>query len=292
MNLICDTNIWYNIAMNVVNPDKIVEKGYDFTINPINILEIYSTEKINIDLKVKIINSMMKYGREYIKVLPDEYLINLWNVDNKLQLFDWESFLNNYKTELIHQKDNNLDIRSWKNKNYNSFSEDVTLIIERFLPEFEEKRKQGKAIHMKKNELKKIIDNEMPYMIFESFISTFIKSRGEVLSEQEYIHICSNFYSKYQEYCKKGVCNVHGFLEFMFPNDKIIRENYESIKVYCNAYPYYISEILSNTQNEPNDLGDFEMLVYVNKNNKLFTKEKKWNRILKNAKLEEYLFYE
>lgn len=300
MNLICDTNIWYNIANNQINVELLKEKEYNLIVNPINILEVISTEKINLDFKIKIIDSMLKHGNEYINQIPDQYLINLWKEGSIAKVVNWKEFLIEYKNKLTYDGNNNSNISNiscWKNENYNSFSKDVTMVLEGFLPNFEEQRKQGKGIHMKKDELQKLINNEMTYMIFETFIATFYKYKLYELNEKEfskeqYILIFNKFHEDYKKCCQKGKCNIYQLLEFVFPSDATMREKYEKIKVYCNAYPYYIMESLSITQNEPNDLGDFEMLVYINEKNKLFTKEKKWKRIMENANLEEYLFNE
>ncbi|MDU2896962.1 MAG: hypothetical protein E7B53_19600 [Clostridium sp.] len=300
MNLICDTNIWYNIESGKIDINKLRSEGYRLVANPINVWEITTNEKYNIDIKKKIVNCILENSDDFIVKSPDEYLIELWGSKFEIEPINWKEVLQEYK-KYICGEDNKLNISSIKNQkesNYNNFSQDVSSVIERFLPGYVENRKEGKAIHKKKNEIKRIEKKDMSYMICETFSSTFLRANGNVIngkkiSDYDCIKVFASIYSRYENFKKNRGGDVCEFLEYLFPGQSDIKKIYnEKLKVYCTAYSYYILETLSNKLNEPNDLGDLELLMYINNDNKLFTKENKWKEIIKNAGLEEYLFSE
>ncbi|EGT4136352.1 hypothetical protein EQZ09_00635 [Clostridium perfringens] len=292
MNLICDTNIWYNIINKNIDIEDLEKKGYNLIANPINFIEIMSNEKYNHDTRVEIIDCMLKYSENFIKELPDEYLMNIWNVNN-IRKIDWEKVLIKYKTKEVDFKN---DI-SLKNNYYNAFSQEVTSVITRFLPEYESKRKAGRAIHMKKVELENLKKNTT-YIVFETLLSTFVRAKSNIINNKEVTDESlkisyQKIFEKYNEFMKIEKGDIYKFIQYICQEDSLrATKAYEKLKVYCNAYPYYIFETLSKKLNEPNDLGDLELLIYVNDNNKLFTKEKKWKNIMVNAGLENYLFIE
>lgn len=257
--VICDTNIWYNIANGLIS-DKQLE-GVQLYATSVNIFEISSTPNLvnNIELVARVAKAMHKYSHKVIIWNPMEFLISLFYGDyepnsetekrlleegfNKLMDIDIKTIPEQNVIDTRNQIDEivKLDIETANNINNN-------LIKVRQ----EIKNQVGKERHRKKDFTVK----------WKKFISNLVL-----------------------DYSKKHCDKVYEL--------DIDSDIWDQLEFFLTTWESYFKNNLEigNWKFDKNDWEDLFNLIYVSPGHKYWTLERKWNSIFEsNDKLRKYKF--
>src|SRR3972149_2191426 len=223
-NVICDTNIWYNIAENIIKKDDLINVNLIATY--INITEIASTPNIkkHLELVKRTTRSIMDYHKIIFNASPLEHIANIFDnsfipnvkaIENTLA--NLNSFLNiNVVTDIpeINLIDAVKEIDEIENEKI-SFASEINEGLKEIKADI--KNSGGKKIHKKKN--------------FSDSWKNFI----------------SNFISKYMKY--------HYNNDFQI---SINNEKWKKLEFFINSWEEYFKllEIQSNRKFDKNDWND------------------------------------
>ena len=255
-SIICDTNIWYNIA-NKKN-DEFQLRGVELIGTSINIIEISSTPNIlnNIDLVVEAIRSMHKHCYELIIHNPIEHIITLFH-DNYIPNCTVEKKLLAGFNILM-----SIDIHS--------------ISVESFM----QAEKQINNSIAQNNDLIERINSGLP------FIKEKIKNLGKSNYRRNvFLDEWKKFFSELiSEYSKK-YCDMEYTLD-------LNSNKWDQLEFFLYTWEYYFKNNIEfgNWKLNNNDWNDLLNLVYVQPGFKYWTLEKKWNRIyMESDKLRLYM---
>jgi hypothetical protein len=257
--VICDTNIWYNIANGSISEKQL--DGVQLYSTSVNIREIASTPNLinNIELVARVARAMHKHSHKVITSNPMEFFISLFywdyepNTETEMRLF-YEGFnslmnidLNTIPLQnIIDSRDQIIEIETSGDKLAIKINTDLIKIRQ------EIKHQIGKKEYRKKDFTLK----------WKKFFAKLVLN-----------------YSK--EYCDKT-----------YELD-LNSNQWNHIEFFLTTWEQYFKNNLEigNWKFDKNDWEDLFNLIYVLPNRKYWTLEKKWNRIFEENKiLKNYKF--
>lgn len=267
MNLIADTNIWYDISRGLRDPSILKQKGHKLFAQPTSLLEISS----------KISDHTLKERRAAAKAVLDHaddimtsteiHLTKIWNLESEDAPIDWrQGFAAIAGAKNLSELEGGvvdieaLVIRSlnvkvsniWRSYHWEDFKNKVENGIDVYKPGYKNARRQGKTLHMNKQEGCK----------FEDMIMNPCSQKDILLSMYE-----------------RAVMVIGKKLES--PTDQQVSEAALSLEPYVKAYSRYLIKCATIFVPDVNDLGDLECFIYLQKQNRLLTSEKRWIGIAK-----------
>jgi len=256
MDIICDTNVWYNIANGSIAVDELDKINLYPTF--INLIELSRTPYIlkNLSLVQEAVKSMYKYHSSIFEINPFEYIIlkqyaDYKCIDNQFRtiLKSFERLMRINPMAIIDEKyiiEMRLSIG-----NYKLYLHQTTNSVNELLPTIRE--------NIKKTTGKKIHRNMDSMSIIQELISELI-----------------NLYSKGS--IKLDIAN--------YPWKEI-----ELMMIVLDNY-FKELELSGNQKMSPNDWSDIFNMVYVGNDYKYTTREKTWTRLIKSDKRTESYLHE
>jgi hypothetical protein len=254
LNIICDTNIWYDIANNYVTEIEMSNLNLHGTF--INLFELSTTPNLlnKLPLVQRAVECLHKYHKGIYEIHPFEYLIlkqhkNYICIDNR-----YKSILNSFETLMKADVSSTIDDKYFLNmkiaiEDYKTRIKNITDSINDFLPEIREniKNSTGKEEHIKLESTS----------IIKRLISQMIKQFSE------------------------------GKIEL-----QIDTYPWEEVELFLLVFDNFFKEleVIGNSKIQPNDWSDIINMVYVSKGDKYSTNEKTWKRIiLSDKRIAHYL---
>ena len=256
--IICDTNIWYDIANNRINPKLLFDVQLIGT--SVNITEISSSLNLinKFDLVARTVKAMYKYNSRVIISNPMEYLISLFYIDYEPNVITEQRLLEHFNTLM------DIDFDEIPQTNINETKIQIEQIIHSGdsiadkintdLVNIRQEIKQqiGKEKYRRKDFTKK----------WKKYFSKLVLEYSKQHCEKEYELDLNNTAWKYLEF-------------FLITWESYFKNNLE----------------IGNWKFDRNDWGDLFNLIYVIQGRKYWTLEQKWNRIFEsNEKLKKYKF--
>lgn len=256
--IICDTNIWYDIANQKIDTNLI--KSHKLIATSVNVQELASTPYLteDINLLARTISALKKNHYSVYKANPFEHIISIFHsnfkpnhdINNRL-LHEFDIFLS-----MDIQKISDANLKNTKKDLKKHFRDQMSVVdpINLALPKIKLKVKQQGG----KNIRKKINTTES----WKGFISKMVSVYSKQYLDREYT------------------------LDLKNPL-------WEQLKFFLLTFDKYflMLEIEHDRKFDKNDWGDLLNLVYVQPGSKYWTSEKKWNNLFKSDKtLSNYIF--
>jgi hypothetical protein len=255
-HVICDTNIWYNIANEKISEEQL--EGVKLYATSVNITEISSSPNLvkDIDLVVRTIKAMKKYAFRVIIENPLEYLISSFfhefNPDSKTEL----GLLKGFDTLV------SMDVNGISKKTINKAKNQIDQIVQ---PQIEEANKMNDDLIIIRKKIKK--------------------------TEGKQKHRSNNYINTWKEYFSKLVLEyskLHCDKEYLLNTNE---KSWEQFEFFLYTWEHYFKNNLEigNWKFDKNDWGDLFNLIYIKDEFKYWTIERKWNVIFNsNNKLKKY----
>ncbi|MBI1226925.1 MAG: hypothetical protein GC192_16965 [Bacteroidetes bacterium] len=242
--IICDTNIWYGFASGEL--DFADYSSVNLVCTKVTIDELASSENILDTDKVFLVQRASKiifsFASEIILESPVHWLIRIGNPDFSIDLSPTKSNLEKLRT-------------------FSNLDKEAIDQISR-IPELRKKIQN----------YDKVLDPSFD----------FINSMSPIVNSN-----IKNTVGKKQHRKKDTSGGIKKLIQMMIdrniPNSKIDWTNYpwEKIVLFVKTWDLFFKELeLSGMKGESNDWYDLFNMVYVNDNEKYWTLEKKWNRLI------------
>lgn len=268
MNLIADTNIWYNISRGLRDPSILKQNGRKLFAHPTSLLEIASKISNHTFKERKAAAQAVLDHADDILAHTEMHLTKVWNLESEYDsmnlmhgfaaiaeaknLSELENIgVVDYKEGVIRTLNIKLS-NIWRTYHWQDFKNKVEDAIDKYKPGYKNARNQGKMFHMNKQE-----GGRFEKMIMHP-------------SSQ-----CAILFSTYERALK--VLDR----EFEKPTQEQASQAYSLLEPYVEAYSRYLIKCATIFAPEPNDLGDLECFIYLQDQNRLLTNEKRWICIAK-----------
>lgn len=241
--IVCDTNIWYGIENGTISRDELINKRLALT--GLAIREILSSENMykNFDLIKRVVKTIRLNMDEVIFEGPFEYVYNTIPLTNRVDDTYWK---NNYEELMALEKQDfftNITFDQFKNQ------------IDDFDAPFIETAKRMNQNLAKLKTHKKTIGKKQIRQIDLKVVA--FKQIRDILQNR---------------FFKGGKLP-----ELLFPK--------QHLELYAIIWDEYSKVLTLQNQSRitTNDIYDLFHVLYVSKNSKYWTKEKKWNRLISNS---------
>jgi len=276
MDLVCDTNIWYGIEAGNICPFDLKEMGHRLLALPFSISELTSKLDLNyFERRKRVAQTIIDHADE---ILPDveHHLASIWQVSHPTDSNDWyliikalaDAFdLDSLEIGVIDSENQKIvkiditsatELRRDRDDDYIRSIEEQNEII---LPGYTEARKLKDPIFLKKEKrelYKKYITN--PYL-------------QKIILESTYA-------------CAIGASDKKD-IELPIV---ILEETFPKIFPFIRIQQFYMYDNATRKKPEANDRGDSKLFIYAQDGRCVFTKEKRWNRLAKEAGFEDLIF--
>ena len=277
MNIVCDTNIWYEIAFGETDATQLKSDGHRLLATPLSLLELSSKiDETNFSARSGAAKAVVEHADEILPD-PEHHLAAIWQVDAQYDPFDWKQgicTLANAKdvSELqsgvidfdkqIQMKVNVSYATNWRTDRYDKFVEDMLKVINTFWPGYEAARLAGRATHMPR-EMGELFDKATSYpdQIKQYVLATYARA----------------------------TCLPQG-AEIPMPDQGVLDAAVSQLTTYATIYQKYVVRLATFNTPKPNDLGDLECFLYAQDGRRIFTKDKNWLVLAKDAGCEDCLY--
>jgi len=241
--IICDTNIWYDIASARISEEEY--RGKELALTGLNIDEIISSENVykNPELIKSVVKAIRLNMTDLIFEGPFEFIYNIIPCTDRI--------------DLSYRMDRYKYMMSLESK---EFSPNVT---------FENFRDQIKNFDSEEIEMANRMNSKMH--LIQSNKEKYTKSEIRNWDLKEVPRRVIK--EKVQDIFFKG----NTISDFLFPYEHI-----ELYTIAWEEYHKELTLQL-NSRTTTNDIYDLFHLLYVSKGTKYWTKEKKWNRLISNS---------
>jgi len=269
MRLIADTNVWYDIAGSRRNPRSLKRDGHTLAATPINSLEIASSlSEHTFDQRRDAARAVINYADEIV-LDTETHLAQLWGFDPPDFGIDWmiafkaiadarnadevQRGVDDFGANLIRRV--NVQLASkWRSYHWEDFMHKVEDAIDAEFPGYKQARLQGRVIHMDHDRARE----------FER----------EILSNACWIRI---FLATYE----RALLVVGRPIQM--PSREQLSAAAAALHVYVNSYSRYLIKCASTFAPQANDWGDLESFIYLQGNNRLLTRDRRWIDIAREA---------
>ncbi len=256
--VICDANIWYNLANEKINPDKFKDDKLIGT--SVNIIEISSSPNLisDLDLVIRTIKAFHRFNEFLIPHNPLEHLISLFYLDF-IPEFKVESHLLDHFGTLMNINTNEIP------------AENIEKGLKQIEKLEEENQKSIDSINERIALLRKNLKADKGLADFKK--TSYINSWKLLFSD-----LVTEYSLKYFDKEIK-----------LDPNS----DSWNNLEFFLHTWEAYFKKNLpiGNWKFDKNDWEDLLNLVYVQPGIKYWTKEKKWNKLfIENERLQKYLY--
>jgi len=274
MDLIADTNVWYDIGAGRRDPGALKSDGNRLVATPTSFLEIASRiDQRALNERKKAAAAVVSHADD-IAEDPESHLRKLWGRGAGAQ-FPWiEGFkviaqatsvsqLGNGVRDFHQNVSRKLNVQlaqAWREYHWSDFSDQVANAIDQHCPGYKAARESGRYIYLRKENAKTFAD-AMQSNEVRSYIvaSTFIRAQLGA------------------ETLRTPTQAEHNHAEPL-------------LAPYVGAYiEYVIGCATGSFAPQPNDFGDSECFLYLQNNNALLSSDHKWVKIARKVCPSHYL---
>jgi len=243
--------------------------------SPINFFELVSRlSERTFEERKKAAKAVIQYADKILDD-PESYLAQIWRINIEPFEMDWRD---GFKAVA-----DAVDINQ----------------LQSGVPDFREKKIRGLRIDLTKKAMEYF--RESWVLDIENAIEEVIPSYSERRKLNKMRYLYSEEKSKFIEFIsspeilKKVVIATWSRIAenniLPSPTPHEIKKAGQNLRAYIKAYCGYLIKVATEFAPRPNDRADLEFFIYIQKDRKLFTYDKKWIQIAKEAGLSHILFY-
>ena len=269
MDLICDTNIWYDISSGSLDPKALKEQGHKLLATPISVLEIVSKiDEANFTLRQGAAKAIVNHADD-MTVGPEDHLARLWGLQPQATV-DWWAInravadaacLAELEAGVVDVtgtqkiKVNIPKANEWRTSTYRRFLDNVVAALDKVLPGYGEKWAEGKFRQLSDSD-KELFRNAVRQPLVKDGLMKVTFERA---------------------------AKAAGLTDRSLPFEAELTMASPLLSVYIDVYSEFMVNSGCHSKPEENDAGDVEMFIYAQNGRKILTGEKKWNRLAESA---------
>lgn len=273
MDIICDTNVWYEIGAGTRDLAKL-KAMHRLIATPVNFFELASpTANFNFDHRKKAAKAILEHSAEIIDD-PERHLASIWQIKfepsganykdgliaiaNATDIEQLQQGVSDFQSRLIRSVNVALTV-NWRFSHYDNFCGEIGAVIDQYVPGYHAARQAGKTQHMKKAQaalFKKIIFSDD----INEVIIRGIRFRAE----------------------------FHTLEPIEEPTAEQVEIAKQALSPYARAYLTYVYLMATKYAPQPNDWGDLECFIYLQNDRRLLTREKRWREVIREGALDAW----
>lgn len=271
-DLICDTNVFYNIAAGTVNPAAIKAAGHRLLLTPVTVLELIShiTDR-DFGIRQAAARAALQHTDELLRD-PETLLAEIWGLPPEPQNVDWFDGLRaldgsaglaalgegvpDFGASLVRRVDVPL-ARMWRGGHYDDFEQDMIAAADQYVPGYATSRASGRlrnATAAQRHAALTAFSDEQAgnVTLLATRLRAWLGREGDLppATEEEMTHASA------------------------------------LLDAYCRVYRRYFLDVVTTAYApQPNDFGDLECFVYLRENRLVATSEVRWHDVSTRAGL-------
>jgi len=245
MNIIADTNVWYNISDGRLDPNKIKSAGHRLLATPTSFLEIKSLiDDHNFMKRRKVAQAVVEHADEIAKDC-EYHLANLWRLPVADPAIPWlEGFKAIAQATCASEIQNIPLTKDWRTLHWEDFRDKVVDTIDHYIPGYKATRAKGQCKHIKRNHGEKLLKTSA---MRECVIKCTFWRALWVVDQQ----------------CRQPSHAEYDFTEPL-------------VSPYVDAYIEYLVGCATKFAPQSNDLGDSECFLYLQDGSAFLTADERW----------------
>lgn len=273
-DLICDTNVFYNIASGVVDPGTLRGAGHRLLLTPVSVLELVShVTPQNFGTRRQAAAAALNHHDEILED-PESLLAECWGVATEPPGIDWLDGLRalsaagrfedlqggvpDFGAGVIRR----LDVpaaRAWRGGHYDDFERLVTEAIDEHVPGYGRARARGRMRQATNDQVRAV---EAHYARPGAILAVLLATRERAaLAAVEPVQA---------------------------PTAQEVELAVERLLGYALIYTrYFINVASTRYAPQPNDFGDLECFLYLRESRVVATSEARWLEIAREVELGE-----
>lgn len=261
-DLICDTNVYYNIAEQRIDVPALKGQGHRLLLTPVTVLELVShlTEE-NFEQRQSAARAALEHADE-TTLDPECLLAEIWNIPTEPAMTNWSEGLRplaharNYSTiaegvpdyeARVLRRTNVQMVRQWRTAHYDDFARLVIAAIDDFVPGYAASRERGRMRQANRPQREQI---EARFSEPEA-VSEILRATRE-----------------------RAVLGASGLVA-PATNDEISAA-FDRLYPYCSIYLRYLYRVATTYAPQPNDFGDLESFIYLSEGRSVATSDDRW----------------
>lgn len=270
MDLICDTNVWYDIAAGRRDPAALKRPGHRLLATPVSFIEIASELSDDTFAERSGAARAVVNHADEIALDTERHLAALWGLGVQPLTIDW---MDAFKTVAMASNCKEVrdgvpdhaehvirkvrpEIAERARTHWPSFAAAMEVLVDRFFPGYLAARKRQRAKYASKERAKPFADAaKLPEI--ERYTALGTRARAAL-----------NLDSPPGEPTDEELVRVGGLLQ-----------------PYVRAYARYVLNCATKYTPKPNDWGDLECFAYLQGHRRLLTRDERWLEVAAEANL-------
>jgi hypothetical protein len=269
MNLIADTNVWYDISFGNRDPRVLKSGGNRLVATPISFLEIASgIDEDTLPRRKRAAQAVLSYADE-IAEDSESHLLELWNLRSGKIDFPWidgfraiaqapsvddlQKGIDDLNTKVRRSVDVSI-IKAGRTYNWDGFRDEVVDSVDKAVIGYKAARVQGECVHLDKENGQKF--------------AAALRS-----AEAKRVFLKNTFWRALLAVGQSP----------REPSDAECSHAEPLLSPYVNAYVEYLIGCATEFAPESNDLGDSECFLYLQDGNALVSSDRRWVGIARKA---------
>ena len=287
MNIITDTNIWYDIANGDLKVADIKQNNQNLIYaTPINILEIVSNvSDYQIERRQRAMIALIQ-NADVILQDTETHLTHLWGYNQNSDLISWRDILIavEHANSLYELRNGVLDYSErvtrrvgvdfahfWRTSHWADFRVAIENVLDQHISGYADARQNGRIIHFDQEH-----GQEFRNMLY----------RDVTLHE-----ILNATYDRANLVLRDFGTSLPAELRDTATLNPIRQNAYNSLSTYITAYAEYLYTCATTYAPRDNDWGDLEHFIYLQNDNRLLTNDIRWINIARGSGNENWLFH-
>ncbi len=274
MDLICDTNVWYDIDAGRRDPEGIKAAGHRLMATPTSFIEITSKlDEKNFEKRSGAARAVVDFADGMLDD-TERHLASLWNLEVEALGIDWlDAFKALAMAKSLQELQEGvqdigegvtrkvrLDVAEWARGHWDSFAREVEVLVDKFFPGYLAARDEGQAKYAKKEDAQSFGD-ESRLPAIERYVAGGTRARAA-------LHMTVPAPPLSEEEEEEELNRIGGVL---IP--------------YARAYARYVYNCATKYTPDRNDWGDLECFIYLQEDRRLLTCDKRWLEVAKESDL-------
>jgi hypothetical protein len=269
MDLVCDTNFWYELVHGTRSAEKTKAAGHRLLVSPVAYLELVSKiNHSNFSLRQAVCEKIVRHA-DGVLLVPDEQLAKLWGIPFKPHQIDWKDAFQSVvdARDASHlqsgvlsadSRNNRLTnvaaAESWRRSTEAAFLSTLHAKLDSFVPGYTAARTVGKTRFLKR---------------------PFADLLRVGLRQTDFVRLLL-IPTYYRALDRAGQLQAE-------PSSEQVDTVFPLLEPYIRVFIEYFIDAASQKTPETNDLGDLELFIYMQNSRRLATHDGRWIKLANDA---------
>ena len=275
MDLVCETNVWYDIAAGSRSPARLKSGGNRLLASPVSYIELVSKIDERTFLKRQgVCKAILDHANEYL-VDPERHLAHVWGIESRASDFNMQDAL----LAVVRAVD--------EGELATGVTDPQTGVTYRTNIRYAGKKRADRSANFVV-EMERIIDR------FAPGYSNTVHAKGTGYLREPDASLLRDAVRKTE--CQRQLSRVSharaadvAVGDVTQPSEHEVDDVFSVLRPYIAVYVEYLANVATQYTARPNDLADLDFFVYLQDNRRLLTSDQRWINLANDAGYSHWL---